>query len=118
MNSKKHPEEILASGVCPTPVSRDVVRSWVKDEQVRGRNQTRRVMWVSGLAFGLAFSCLGLALNHQMNEIRSLVKHDPSKALIRLNQVTNELCSESPADYFVRQRSRRAPIKRGGIAMR
>ncbi|MFT5300612.1 MAG: hypothetical protein ACI87E_001902 [Mariniblastus sp.] len=118
MNSKKHPEEILATGVCPTPVSRDVVRGWVKDEQIRGRNRTRRVMWVSGLAYVLAFSGIGLALHYQMNEIRSLVKHDPSKALIRLNQVTKELCSESPADYFVQQRSRRGPIKRDGIAMR
>ncbi len=83
--------------------SRDIVRGWIVHEQNRIRRGTKRIGWLTLVAFVSSAAILLAMLDQQATQVRRMVKKNPSRSMIFLREVTFELGDEPPAEYFVRQ---------------
>ena len=93
-------EEMLANVVSPTAVSRDEVRQWVSTTRSR---IARRKTFGAILGFLIATTAIWFSLVHQAKQIRQMVVIQPSRSMVQLEEITQELCRAQPAEYFVRQ---------------
>ncbi len=103
-------EKLLADSVSPAPVPREDVRAWVIHEQTRSRRRANRIASGIVLAFVMVVSGLWMAINQQYQEICLLVERQPAKALIELQEITQEVCNAPPDEYFRQQLSRRKSV--------
>ena len=111
MNTASPTEELLAGAISPTNVSREEVREWVASAREQTARANRRRLYAAVLAFLVAASAIWFSLLHQQRKIRQMVAIEPSKSLVQLNEITQELSYSQPAEYFVRQINR--PKHRG-----
>ena len=106
MNTASPTEELLAGSISPTNVSREEVREWVTLTREQTARANRRRMYAAVLGFLVAASAIWTSLLYQEERIRQLVAIEPSKSLVQLNEITQELSQSAPAEYFVRQINR------------
>ena len=112
MESQTRAEKILADHDSPISVSRDDVRGWVVQEKARCWRRGNRYVLATAVCVSMLVSGLWLSVDYQMKGIRQLIDRQPAKAVTNLTEITQELCDAPPADYFLRQLSRRKPINR------
>ena len=105
--SQSELETTISKSVRCESLSRDEVRGWVLREQLRATRLTRKIVLTTVFTFIALTFGIGLAVNHEVHQIRELVVRRPSPAIISLEEISWELCKAPPADYFVQQLSRR-----------
>lgn len=84
-------------------VDRDEVRSWLEIE----RKQMNRASAIKFAGFAILFVCLlaliGRLIESESQKIEQLAGAHPSSHAVMLNEITNELCGQDPAEYWVDQ---------------
>ncbi len=96
-------EQQIIEAVNSAVVDRDVVRSWLMAERKRlSRNR------ICKFSLGtIVFLVLGWGLIQafelEAEKVRRIVANPPTRTMVTLNEITNELCNQPPAEYWVRQ---------------
>ena len=84
-------------------VDRDEVRSWLEIQ----RKQMNRASAIKLAGVSLLIFCLlalvGQLLKSESAKVKQLVGTLPSSHTVMLNEVTNELCGQEPAEYWINQ---------------
>lgn len=98
-------EEQILNQPTPISVDREDVRNWLEDERTK-MNRGSLLRW-AGVA--LVFVCL-TALVYQLldaesRKVKELVGTYPSSNEVMLAEITDELCGQEPAEYWIWQAS-------------
>ena len=95
-------KQILAQSA-PVAVDRSEVRTWLEHEQTRMRRSSTLKFFGTVLLLGCLLGFVAQRLESESQRVKQLVGNAPSTHTLMLQEITEELCGEPPAEYWTNQ---------------
>jgi len=96
-------ERRILDGPAPVSVDRSEVLTWLEQEQTRMRRSSALKLAGNALLLGCLLGLVVHRLEAESQRVKQLVGTHRSTHALMLEQITEELCGEKPAEYWTNQ---------------